>query len=55
MIRYLHTMIRVADPDATVAFLKLLGLEEVRRHESQQGRFTLIFMAAPGQKEMRYR
>ena len=52
MIRYLHTMIRVADPDATVGFLKLLGLEEVRRHESQQGRFTLIFMAAPGQKDV---
>ena len=52
MIRYLHSMIRVADPDATVAFFKLLGLEEVRRHESQQGRFTLIFMAAPGQKDV---
>ncbi|MEO6152526.1 MAG: VOC family protein, partial [Croceibacterium sp.] len=52
MIRYLHTMIRVADPDATTAVLKVLGLEEVRRHESQQGRFTLIFMAAPGQKDV---
>jgi lactoylglutathione lyase len=52
MIRYLHSMIRVADPEATVGFFKLLGLEEVRRHESQQGRFTLIFMAAPGQKDV---
>ena len=49
MVKYLHSMIRVADPDATVAFLKLIGLEEVRRMESEKGRFTLIFMAAPGQ------
>ena len=52
MIRYLHTMIRVADPEATAGFFKLLGLEEVRRQDSQQGRFTLIFMAAPGQKDV---
>ena len=51
-MRYLHSMIRVADPDATVGFLKLLGLEEVRRQESEKGRFTLIFMAAPGQKDV---
>ena len=44
-MKYLHTMIRVADPDATVAFFELLGLEEVRRMENQQGRFTLIFLA----------
>ncbi|MFA7596130.1 MAG: VOC family protein [Novosphingobium sp.] len=49
MIKFLHTMIRVADPDKTVAFFRLLGLEEVRRHESAQGRFTLIFLAAPDQ------
>ncbi|HEY6869641.1 MAG TPA: VOC family protein [Novosphingobium sp.] len=48
-MQYLHTMIRVTDPDATVRFFKLIGLEEVRRYESQQGRFTLIFLAAPGQ------
>ena len=42
-------MIRVADPDATVRFLELVGLREVRRVDSQQGRFTLIFMAAPGE------
>lgn len=46
---YLHTMIRVTDPDATVAFFKLIGLEEVRRFDSEAGRFTLIFLAAPGQ------
>jgi lactoylglutathione lyase len=42
-------MIRVTDPDATVAFFKLIGLEEVRRFEVEAGRFTLIFLAAPGQ------
>ena len=50
MVKYLHSMIRVADPDATVGFFKLLGLEEVRRMESEKGRFTLIFLAAPGQE-----
>ena len=50
MTRYLHTMIRVADPQATVDFFKLIGLEEVRRKESEQGRFTHIFLAAPGQE-----
>ncbi|MXP41766.1 lactoylglutathione lyase [Altererythrobacter soli] len=49
MVKYLHTMIRVSDPDATVALFKLLGLEEVKRMESEKGRFTLIFLAAPGQ------
>jgi len=49
MVKYLHTMIRVADPDATSDFFKLLGLEEVRRMESEKGRFTLIYLAAPGQ------
>ncbi len=52
MTRYLHTMIRVTDPDATVAFFKLVGLEEMRRMESEKGRFTLIFMAAPGQADV---
>lgn len=50
MVKYLHSMIRVADPDATVGFFKLLGLDEVRRMESEKGRFTLIFLAAPGQE-----
>lgn len=49
MPRFLHSMIRVSDPDATIRFFNLIGLEEIRRHESQQGRFTLIFLAAPGQ------
>jgi lactoylglutathione lyase len=50
MVKYLHSMIRTADPDATVRFFKLLGLEEVRRMENDKGRFTLIFLAAPGQE-----
>lgn len=49
MVKYLHSMIRVADPAATVAFFELIGLEEVRRFDSEAGRFTLIFLAAPGQ------
>lgn len=50
MTKYLHTMIRVTDPDATIAFFKLIGLEETRRMESEKGRFTLIFLAPPGQE-----
>ena len=50
MTKYLHTMIRVSDPAATVAFFKLFGVEEVRRFDSEQGRFTLIFLAAPGEE-----
>ena len=49
MTKYLHSMIRVTDPDATIAFFGLIGLEEVRRMDSEAGRFTLIFLAAPGQ------
>jgi lactoylglutathione lyase len=48
-IKYLHSMIRISDPDATLAFFRLLGLEEVRRMENEKGRFTLYFLAAPGQ------
>ena len=50
MTKYLHTMIRVSDPAATVAFFKLIGVEEVRRFDSEQGRFTLLFLAAPGEE-----
>ncbi len=45
-MRYLHTMIRVTDPEASIRFFNLLGLEETRRIENSGGRFTLIFMAA---------
>ncbi|MFZ8887013.1 MAG: VOC family protein, partial [Steroidobacteraceae bacterium] len=48
-MRYLHTMVRVADLDQSLDFYcNKLGLTEVRRYESQQGRFTLVFLAAPG-------
>jgi lactoylglutathione lyase len=47
-MRFLHTMIRVSDPDATIRFFNLLGLEERRRMENQAGRFTLIFLGVPG-------
>ena len=52
MTKYLHTMIRVSDPAATVAFFALFGVNEVRRFDSEQGRFTLIFLAAPGQEHV---
>ena len=49
-IRYLHTMVRVKDLEASKAFYELLGLTETRRMDSEQGRFTLVFMAPPGQE-----
>ena len=49
MTTYLHTMIRVTDPAATLAFFALIGVTEVRRFDNAAGRFTLIFLAAPGQ------
>ena len=52
MTKYLHTMIRVNDPAATIAFFNLIGLEEVRRFDNEKGRFTLIFLAAPGQERL---
>ena len=47
-MKFLHSMIRVSDPTATVAFFQLLGLEERRRHDVPQGKFTLIFLGVPG-------
>jgi lactoylglutathione lyase len=44
-------MIRVAEPEAAVSFFSLLGLQEVRRVENEAGRFTLIFLAAPGDED----
>ncbi|NWN82013.1 MAG: lactoylglutathione lyase [Halomonas sp.] len=47
-MQYLHTMVRVSDLDASLRFYcDLLGLKEVRRKESEKGRFTLVFLAAP--------
>lgn len=50
-LRYLHTMVRVLDLEKSIAFYRLLGLEETRRYDSPEGRFTLVFMAPPGQPE----
>ena len=47
-MRYLHTMVRVSDLDASLDFYcTKLGLRETRRHESEKGRFTLVFVSAP--------
>ena len=48
--KYLHSMIRVSDPEATIAFFELIGLKETRRFDNEAGKFTLIFLAAPGQE-----
>ncbi|WP_416916543.1 MAG: VOC family protein [Roseicyclus sp.] len=50
-LKYLHTMVRVKDLEASMAFYRLLGLEETRRTDNDKGRFTLVFMAPPGQPE----
>lgn len=50
-IKYLHTMVRVADLEKSMAFYALLGLKETKRHDSEGGRFTLVFMAPPGQED----
>ncbi len=50
-VKYLHTMVRVKDLDASMKFYELLGLKETRRIENDQARFSLIFMAPPGQEE----
>ena len=47
-MKFLHSMLRVSDPEATIAFFQLLGLEERRRMEMPQGKFTLIFLGVPG-------
>lgn len=51
-MRYLHTMVRIANVEASLDFYcDKLGLVEIRRHESEAGRFTLIFLAAPEDRE----
>jgi len=52
MMEFLHTMVRVKDLDASLAFYcDLLGLHEVKRYDSEAGRVTLVYLAAPGQLE----
>ena len=51
-MKYLHTMVRVTDIEKSLEFYcDKLGLTEVRRRESEQGRFTLVFLAPPGNEE----
>ena len=51
-MKYLHTMVRVSDVDESIDFYcNKLGLVELKRYDSEQGRFTLIFLAAPGDEE----
>lgn len=51
-MKYLHTMVRITDIDVSLDFYcKKLGLTELQRYDSEQGRFTLIFLAAPGDKD----
>lgn len=51
-MKYLHTMVRVTDIDASLAFYcNALGLEEINRFDSEGGRFTLVFLAAPGDSQ----
>jgi lactoylglutathione lyase len=50
-VKYLHPMVRVADLDKTMAFFKLMGIEETRRINNENARFTLVFLAPPGQPD----
>lgn len=50
-IRYLHTMVRVLDLEKSMAFYEKLGLRETRRIDNEGGRFSLVFMAPPGQED----
>jgi len=47
-MKYLHTMIRVSSIEDTIAFFSVLGMKEIRRYSSEKGRFTNVFLAAPG-------
>lgn len=50
-MKYLHTMVRVRDLDESLAFFRVLGLLEVRRSDYPDGRYTLVFLAAPGDED----
>ncbi|WP_278920877.1 MULTISPECIES: VOC family protein [Pseudophaeobacter] len=50
-LTYLHVMVRVKDLEKSMAFYELLGLRETRRYDSEKGRFTLLYLAPPGQEE----
>ena len=48
MTKYLHTMIRISSLEDSIAFFEVLGLREIRRREDEKGRYTNLFLAAPG-------
>jgi lactoylglutathione lyase len=50
-MKYLHTMVRVSDPQTSLRFFELLGLRQVRRMDNEAGRFSLYFLAAPGDED----
>lgn len=50
-LKYLHTMVRVKELEASMSFFELLGMREIRRHDVEDARFSLIFMAAPGDED----
>ena len=51
-MKYLHTMVRITDPDASLAFFcDALGLTLLKRYDNEPGRFSLLFLAAPGDEE----
>lgn len=50
-LKYLHTMVRVKNLEESIAFFTLIGLQQTRRFDNERGRFTLVFMAPPGQEE----
>ena len=50
-MKYLHTMVRVTDLETTINFFHTLGLDELRRFDSEEGRFTLVFLAASGDED----
>ena len=50
-LKYLHTMVRVKDLDASIAFFKLFGMEVTRHSDYENGRFSLVFLAPPDQPE----
>src|SRR3546814_11434440 len=50
-MKYLHTMVRVSDVEESLGFYNLLGLREIRRHDNEKGRFTLVYLAAPGNQD----
>jgi lactoylglutathione lyase len=50
-LKYLHTMIRVADLEKTMTFFELLGMKQTKRYDSESGRFSLVYLAAPGDED----